>query len=197
MPGVPGRHKVRMVCKGFMESANEYGTVWAPVMRHETCRMFFCRAAYKRLKMRSIDVCSAFLTAPLKRPVYMRAPKGHEREGYVCAVRRACYGLCDAPRAFYTDFRDFLKSKSIVASAMDPCLYQSRNPAYSSVWILQYVDDLQIQGTDKNIAAHSRSGRLPLHVSSCRIGPIANPNINDSRTCILEGHIAHGANCFQ
>jgi hypothetical protein len=40
MPGVPGRRKVRCVGKGYMESANEYGCVWAPVTRHETCRTF-------------------------------------------------------------------------------------------------------------------------------------------------------------
>ena len=142
-----------MVCKGFMEHAGEYGCVWAPVTRHETCRMFFCRAAREHLKMRSIDVCSAFLTAPLQRPVYMKAPEGHEREGYVCRVRQACYGLCDAPRAFYTDFRQFLKTRKIEPTDQDPCLYKSSNPSYPSVWILQYVDDLQIQGTDADISA--------------------------------------------
>ena len=34
----------------------------------------------------------------------------------------------------------------MISTSHDPCLYRSNNPKYKSVWILQYVDDLQISG---------------------------------------------------
>ena len=146
MPGVPGRRKCRCVVRGFMESAADYGDSLAPVCRHETTRAFYYHAMRRRHALRSIDVRGAFLTAPLERPVYIKAPEGHARPGYVCRLRKACYGLCDAPRAYFKDFAKYMLTLNVVPTASDVCLYKSRNPAYPSVWVLQYVDDLQVSG---------------------------------------------------
>ena len=70
----------------------------------------------------------AFLTAPLERPVYMRATEGHQRAGYVCRLRRACYGLVDAPRAYFTDFRKYMRELQVMPTHSDVCLYTSKNP---------------------------------------------------------------------
>ena len=154
MPGVPGRRKVRLTIRGFVEGKDDYGCVWAPVTRHETCRAFYARLASTNLCSRSVDIKSAFLTAPLSRPVYIKCPEGYEKEGYCCRVDKACYGLCDAPRAFYLDFRNYLrKTMQVHEVDGDPCLYKSQNPKYPSVWVLQYVDDLQLQGSKSDLDA--------------------------------------------
>ena len=95
----------------------------------------------------------AFLTAPLERPVYIKAPEGHARPGYVCRLRKACYGLCDAPRAYFKDFAKYMRTLNVIPTASDVCLYKSRNPAYPSVWVLQYVDDLQVSGEPAEVDA--------------------------------------------
>ena len=114
--------------------------------------MFYCHMVRKQYKCRSVDIKSAFLTADLSRPVYMRCPEGHERPGQVMRLKKAMYGLCDAPRAFYLDFRGVMRNKlQCMPEDSDPCLYKSQNSKYPSVWVLQYVDDLQIAGTDADI----------------------------------------------
>ena len=153
MPGVPGRKRARCVGKGFQECMAEYGESWAPVCRHETARAFFAAAMYHKHALRSIDIKSAFLTAKLDRDVYMRAPEGHEREGYCVQLEKAIYGLCDAPRAYYKSFALFLRGHDLHPTYSDPCLYKSTNPKYPSIKILEYVDDLQVSGVEHEIDA--------------------------------------------
>ena len=64
MPGVPPRYKCRLVAKGFMECKSEYGDSFAQVVRHETVRAFMAAAAAQDEELCSIDICSAFCTAP-------------------------------------------------------------------------------------------------------------------------------------
>ena len=156
MPGVPGRRKCRCVVRGFQECAHEYGESYAPVCRHETTRAFYYNAVRNRHTLRSVDIRGAFLTAPLERPVYMRAPEGHQRAGYVCRLRRACYGLVDAPRAYFTDFRKFMRELQVMPTHSDVCLYTSKNPKYPTLRVLQYVDDLQLSGLPADIESFVR-----------------------------------------
>ena len=123
----------------------DYGEAYAPVCRHETARAFFASAAHLDQDLWSCDVRSAFLTAPLNRPVYMNPPQGHERPGYKFLVKKAIYGLCDAPRAYHQDFKKNLLTLDIAASSSDSCLFYSRNKNYPSLWILCYVDDLIVR----------------------------------------------------
>ena len=78
-PGVPARKGVRGVGRGFMETADEYGDCFVPVCRQETYRAFFASAAKRNDSLCSIDVKSAFLTAPIHRTVYLNAPEWHKR----------------------------------------------------------------------------------------------------------------------
>ena len=108
MPGVPGRRKCRLVACGYMERPHEYGDTFAQVVRHETVRCFFAAAAQEDSCLRSVDICSAFLTSPINRTVYMRAPEGFERPGYCIQLGASIYGTADAPRAYHRDFDKYL-----------------------------------------------------------------------------------------
>ena len=81
----------------------------------------------------------------------MKCPEGHEQAGKVILLHKANYGLNDAPRAFYDDFKKFLRTLHIHPSNADPCLYSSKNCKYPTVQVLQYVDDLQILGEDAEV----------------------------------------------
>ena len=151
MPGVPARFKCRLVCKGFMESRYEYGESFAQVVRHETVRAFFAAAAARDEDMSSIDIVSAFCTAPINRTVYIDEPKQFKREGYVCKLGANMYGLTSAPAAYHRDFDKFLRTCLIVPDPSDTCLYTSKNPLYPNIQMIEYVDDCIVKGPQAEI----------------------------------------------
>ena len=153
MPGVPERYKCRLVAKGFLESQAEYGDKFAPVCRLETCRAFFAAACYHRYSMCSIDICSAFRTAPINRNVYIAAPEGFERPGYVCKLERNLEGLASAPRAYYLSFDKYLSKHGFAAVGADPCLYYNSS---KDLWLLMYCDDLILAGSPASQAAFKK-----------------------------------------
>ena len=152
MPGVPARFKCRLVCKGFMESKYEYGDSFAQVVRHETVRAFFAAAAANDEDMCSVDIVSAFCTAPINRTVYISEPAHFKRPGYVCMLGANMYGLVSAPSAYHKDFDKFLKSCMIHPDPNDTCLYTSSNPLYPNLQLIEYVDDLIIKSSKAEIA---------------------------------------------
>ena len=147
MPGVPPRYKCRLVAKGFMECKSEYGDSFAQVVRHETVRAFMASAAAQDEDLCSIDVCSAFCTAPINRTVFIKPPKGFERPGYELQLGKNLYGLVSAPAAYHKDFDKFLGESQIFPDRSDTCLYVSRNTRYLGLQIIEYVDDLILKGS--------------------------------------------------
>ena len=60
-----------------------------------------------------MDVKTAFLNGLLQEEVYLEKPQGfeiHERESHVCRVKKALYGLKEAPRAWYLRIDSYLLS---------------------------------------------------------------------------------------
>ena len=47
--------------------------------------------------------------------------------------------------------------RNVVPTSADVCLYKSQNPNYTSLWLLQYVDDLQLTGSDADIEAFMKT----------------------------------------
>ena len=112
---------------------------------------FFAAAAAKNEDMCSVDVCSAFCTAPINRTVYIDEPKQYKRNGYVCVLGANMYGLVSAPAAYHKDFDKFLASCMIRPDPSDTCLYTSHNPLYPNLQIIEYSDDLIIKSSKAEI----------------------------------------------
>ena len=103
--------------------------------------------------MCSIDICSAFRTAPINRNVYIAAPEGFERPGYVCKLERNLEGLASAPRAYYLSFDKYLSKHGFAAVGADPCLYYNSS---KDLWLLMYCDDLILAGSPASQAAFKK-----------------------------------------
>jgi hypothetical protein len=95
------------------------------------------------------DVKTAFLHGPLDEVVYMRQPPGFEEKGkenWVCRLKKAVYGLHQAPRAFYTHTTKVLAKSGFKPIHGDPSIFV-RNQASHVSFIGLYVDDAIIAST--------------------------------------------------
>jgi hypothetical protein len=95
-----------------------------------------------------MDVKSAFLNGDLIEEVYVSQPPGHEKEGQsskVLKLRKALYGLRQAPRAWNSKLDATLVELGFVKCPSEAGLY--RKKVQDSVLIIGvYVDDLVITG---------------------------------------------------
>eukprot|EP00253_Pinus_taeda_P008997 PITA_08997 len=89
----------------------------------ETVRTMLSIAAQHKWKIYQIDVKSAFLNGVLKEEVYVEQPPGYEVEGQehkVCKLKKALYGLNQAPRAWYNRIDAYL-----IENGFDKCYTDS------------------------------------------------------------------------
>nr|GEX47313.1 hypothetical protein [Tanacetum cinerariifolium] len=109
------RNKARLVAKGYaQEEGIDFEESFAPVARFEAVRCFVAYAAHKSFPIYHMDMKMAFLNGPLKEEVYVAQPHGlvdpdHPEEVY--QLRKALFGLKQAPRAWYDELLKFLISK--------------------------------------------------------------------------------------
>ena len=100
------RHKARLVAKGYVQRYGvDYEEVFAPVTRLEIVRLLLALVAKHSWEVHHLDVKSAFLNGVILEEVYVSQPKGFVKEGMehkVYKLYKALYGLCQAPRAWYS-----------------------------------------------------------------------------------------------
>ena len=87
--------------------------------------------------------------------IYMRPPAGlfSTPTSSVCKLRKSLYGLKQAPRAWYAKFASTLLDFEFLKSKYDASLFM-RHTARGDVFVLVYVDDIVITGTDDSLIAH-------------------------------------------
>nr|GFC45251.1 Gag-Pol polyprotein [Tanacetum cinerariifolium] len=89
---------------------------FAPVTRLEAVRLFIMYAAQKSFTIYQMDIKTAFLYGPLKEEVYVNHPDGFVDSYHpdkVYRLKKALYGIKQAPRAWYDEFSNFLVSKGV------------------------------------------------------------------------------------
>ena len=100
------RNIERLVCKGYAQLEGiDYGETYSPVARMEEIRLIMYYACSKWVKFYQMDVKSAFLNGELEEEVYMEQPEWFqlsEAENYVYRLKKALYGIKQAPRAWYS-----------------------------------------------------------------------------------------------
>ena len=76
--------------------------------------------------LRQIDIKTAFLEAELPKGapmLYMTAPEGHGRPGFICKLKRALYSLKELPHLWNKELHGWLAGHGFSQSKSDPCLY--------------------------------------------------------------------------
>ncbi|KAJ9558174.1 hypothetical protein OSB04_012788 [Centaurea solstitialis] len=150
--GIVIKNKARLVAQGYtQEEGIDYDDAFAPVARIEAIRLFLAFASYKGFKVYQMDVKSAFLYGTIDEEVYVSQPPGFEDPKYpdkVYKLRKALYGLHQAPRAWYDTLSSYLLENKFERGVIDKTLFIKRTKT-DMLLVQIYVDDI-IFGSTKD-----------------------------------------------
>jgi hypothetical protein len=140
------QHKARLVAKGYVQKQGiDFEEVFALVARIESVRLLLALAANKGWSVHHMDVKSVFLNGKLEEEVYVAQAPGFVvpgKEGKVLRLRKALYGLRQAPRAWNAKLDAMMTSLGFQRSKSEHAMYAHRN-----LLVGVYVDDLVITGS--------------------------------------------------
>nr|CAH67708.1 H0512B01.3 [Oryza sativa] len=143
------KHKARLVARGFVQQHRiDFDEMFAPVARMESIRLLLAVAAQKGWRVHHMDVKSAFLNGDLAEEVYVKQPPGFVvagEEDKVLRLRKALYGLQQAPRAWNAKLDRTLKELGFDQSKHEHTIYRRNNGGFALL-VGVYVDDLVITG---------------------------------------------------
>jgi hypothetical protein len=150
--GSVDRYKARLVVKGFAQRPGvDFTELFAPVSRYATLRALLAHVAANDLELHQLDVKVAFLNGPLQETIFMVQPPGFERGDDVCRLKRALYGLRQAPRAWHARLVAELRAFGFTPSDADPCLF-IRGKGAQRVFLFVYMDDILVAATSTKLA---------------------------------------------
>jgi hypothetical protein len=115
-----------------------------------------------------MDVKSAFLNGDLNEKVYVHQPSGFVipgKEGKVLRLRKALYGLWQAPRAWNAKLDSMLKWMGFGQSPHEVAIYRCGN-GRNVLLVSVYVNDLVITGTkDAEVSAFKEEMKATFQMS--------------------------------
>ncbi|KAG8479167.1 hypothetical protein CXB51_029021 [Gossypium anomalum] len=158
--------KARLVVKGFSQKYGlDYLETFAPVAKLDTIGLLVALAAQKQWKIYQLDVKSAFLNGFLEEEIYIDQPQGFVvsgKEQMVYRLKKALYGLQQAPRAWYAQIDSYLISLGFNRSVNEPTLYVKKNEAEIQLIVSLYVDDLLVTGGDQDMLAEFKAKMMDM-----------------------------------
>jgi len=152
--GVIVRNKARLMAKGYnQEEGIDFGETYALVARLEAVRLLLAYACMNGFKLHQMDVKSAFLNGYIDEEVYVSQPPGfvdHKYSEHVFKLKKALYGLNQAPRQWYERLSNFLLSQGYEEGKTDKTLFIKK--ACRDIILVQvYVDDIIFGSTNENL----------------------------------------------
>ncbi|MBW0463239.1 hypothetical protein O181_002954 [Austropuccinia psidii MF-1] len=141
--------KAHLCAQGFSQTSGiDYHKTYSPTGRLNSLRSLIAMVATCNLQFHQSDVNSAFLNAPLSEIVYLSIPQGMmtDRQKFCLKLRKAIYGLKQAPLAWYERLKAWLLKTGFRACLMDPCVFFCQQP--SDLWLYIHMDDIAIFGSN-------------------------------------------------
>jgi hypothetical protein len=105
------------------------------------------------LEVEQMDIKTAFLNADVDEEIYLEIPDGvNVSKKMVLKLKKALYGIKQAPKAWNDNIDRFLRSLGFVPCVKDPCIYVKRSKTNRSMMLGLYVDDIMslYASVDKN-----------------------------------------------
>jgi hypothetical protein len=151
--GVVSKHKACLVVKGYAQHHGiDYDEVFAPVARLDSVHLLIVLTTHERWEVHHMDIKSVFLNGDLQEEVYVEQLTGFiiaGKEHRVLKLKKALYGLHQAPRAWNVKLDGTLLSLGFQRTPLKHIIYVWRNGNVQLV-VGVYVDDLIITGSDRD-----------------------------------------------
>lgn len=150
------KFKCRLVARGCEQETDcDWNELYAPVANLPTLKCLIAVANKLNLPLHQMDVCSAFLDGDIKADVYIKLPKYFpvDDPNIVCKLNKSIYGLKKSPKYWNEKFDSVVISNGYIQSENDSCLY-SKCDTSSKLYLLLYVDDILLFGTDEREVEH-------------------------------------------
>ena len=124
----------------------DFSETFAPIARLDTIRMLLALATQRKWKIYQLEVKSAFLNGYLEEEIFVEQPEGFAikgKEEKVYLLKKALYGLRQAPRAWYSRIDTHLLTLGFHKSLSEFTLYITK--IVEDILIVSlYVDDLLV-----------------------------------------------------
>lgn len=148
------RYKARLVAQGFTQvPGSDFHHTFSPVVKALTVHVILALSVHFRWPLHQLDIKNAFLHGLLSKPVYMAQPQGFidpQHPHHVCRLKKALYGLRQAPLAWFQRFSRFLVALGFQQSRCDTSLFFLHRGS-SVIFLLLYVDDIVFTGNNKSL----------------------------------------------
>jgi hypothetical protein len=138
-------HKAQLCVQGFNELfGRDYNHTYAPTGKLSSLRLLISFSLQNNLQFHQIDVKCAFLNAPIRERITLNPPPGLQvLDGKLLLLKKALYGLNQAPKAWHLTLSSWLLSVSFKQTYAEPCVFWSEN-----TWLYVHVDDIAIFSTE-------------------------------------------------
>ncbi|KAI1508887.1 cyclopentanone 1,2-monooxygenase [Pyrenophora tritici-repentis] len=152
--GLLCKYKARLVVRGDLQE--DWGDTYAATLAARVFRFLMALTAAFGLKAYQYDVLNAFLNAPLEKLVYVKTPDPYIEElGKILELKRALYGLKDAPLLWYKHLKETLIKLGLKSVKGVPCLFT--NERLSDIFF--YVDDIVVLVHPDHLDDHQKFER--------------------------------------
>lgn len=140
------RYKACVVARGYQQIEGvDFTETYAPVVKFTSVRVILSIAAVEDYHLHQMNVKTAFLKGNLEETVYMEQPEGFIKAGneqLVCRLKKAIYGLRQAPRQWPAKIYSFLvQEMNMTPNDADDCVCTGMVLGVVVI-IAWYVDDL-------------------------------------------------------
>jgi hypothetical protein len=153
------KNKARFVARGFSQKEGiDYEETFSTISRYTSIITIIAIADKMKWKLHQMDVKITFLNGVIEEEVYIEQTQGYEVEDiniHVCRLKKALYGLMQAPRSWYGRIDSFPTSLGFTKSKVDSNLYfkvMNDEP----VILLLYVDGLFLTREERPIIDHKK-----------------------------------------